>query len=444
MRLEDAGIAPGLVRRCGELRSHRVVAAEPLLLHSRPAELVAGVDRRRAGDREEHGERVRHQLGADRRRDAGDVVVADEGLRCERRQQLVVPLDRVAQLEEVPVGDAVPDALPQLVLRERVHRRLLDDPRGFAVDHLAEEPRLGKALAHARQHLGPERPGHRVRGIQSPPVDAAIQPVAHHVDDEIDNRGGGMVEGDERVMPLEDVGLEASVDPTPAEEVRSLRSQTREGGVPTPHMVEDPVEQDPDAALPRCGDEAVEVPVVAEPRVDAEVIDRVVAVRLGGEHRTEQQAVQAQLDDVVEPALEAVQAVYRRGIRVHAVADRRPHESQRVDVPPDDVFRPRGHGSSSARRLGSRVSPTLSASPRTSPRVAPATRAGGPSGRALTPAPGRPPVGRRRRGRARASARLPPPRRPPRSRRCRRRASRRRSAERAGAASRGWRRSRPR
>ena len=34
-------------------------------------------------------------------------------------------------------------------------------------------------------------------------------------------------EGDERVMPLEDVGLEASVDPAPAEEVRSLRSQTR-------------------------------------------------------------------------------------------------------------------------------------------------------------------------------------------------------------------------
>ena len=77
-------------------------------------------------------------------------------------------------------------------------------------------------------------------------------------------------------------------------------------------MVEHAVEDQPQAALVSGGDQRVEVALVAEPGVDPEVVDGVVAVGLRGEHRAEQQAVAAELDRVVKPRFQVPQPVPRR------------------------------------------------------------------------------------------------------------------------------------
>ena len=70
-----------------------------------------------------------------------------------------------------------------------------------------------------------------------------------------------------------------------------------------PDVVEHAVEDQPQAALAGGGHQRVEVALVAEPGVDPEVVDGVVAVGLRGEDRAEQQPVAAELDRVVKPRL---------------------------------------------------------------------------------------------------------------------------------------------
>jgi hypothetical protein len=106
-------------------------------------------------------------------------------------------------------------------------------------------------------------------------------------------------------------------------------------------VVEHAVQQDAQAAGAGRGDQLVEVLAGAQPRVDAVVVDGVVAVRLGGEHRAQRQPGAAELDRVVEPALQPAQPVDRRG----AGRQRGPFgadEAQRVHLPPDRVVHP-GH-----------------------------------------------------------------------------------------------------
>ena len=104
-------------------------------------------------------------------------------------------------------------------------------------------------------------------------------------------------------------------------------------------MVEDAVEQHPQPAPVRLGDQMVEVGVVAEPRVDAVVVGGVVTVCAGGEQRPERDAGRAEFDGVVEPVDDPAQSVFvGRGRRFGGEgAD----EAQRVDLPPDRVLRPR-------------------------------------------------------------------------------------------------------
>jgi hypothetical protein len=99
-------------------------------------------------------------------------------------------------------------------------------------------------------------------------------------------------------------------------------------------VVEHAVEQDPQPALARRRDQGVEIGVVAQAGIDAEVVDGVVAVGLGGEHRTERQPGRAQVAGVVEPVDEAAQPVHRRAVDGLRLG---PEEAQRVDVPPDRV-----------------------------------------------------------------------------------------------------------
>lgn len=77
-------------------------------------------------------------------------------------------------------------------------------------------------------------------------------------------------------------------------------------------MVEDAVQQDPHPALGGPLDQLGQVLLGAEPGVDAEVVGGVVAVGLGGEHRSQGEAVAAQREEVVEPVGQHRQAVARR------------------------------------------------------------------------------------------------------------------------------------
>jgi hypothetical protein len=304
-----------------ELRADRVVAALAFLLHPGPAVLVARVDHGGPRHREQHRGGVPGEPLPHRARDPGDVVVADERGRGEGGQQCVVPLDRVRELVAVAVRDAVPDPLPQLVLGQRVHRRVACDRRRVAVDHLAAEPGVREPLPHPRQHPRPERRRHRVRRVESPAVHPAGQPVRHDLHHEVLGGTAVVVERDEDVVALEQSdghGLpRLPPGPVDGEQVgggrlRALVRQRTERRVLTADVVEHPVQQHPHAPLVRRGDQGVEVGVVAQARVDAEVVDRVVAVGRAREHRAEQQPVQTEVDDVVEPPGQAVEAVFER------------------------------------------------------------------------------------------------------------------------------------
>ena len=106
-------------------------------------------------------------------------------------------------------------------------------------------------------------------------------------------------------------------------------------------VVEHAVEKHADPAGTALGDEAVEVGLVAQARVDAVVVEGVVAVGDGVEDRGEQQGVAAEFDDIVEPVDEPGQAV---GVRLLApVPCRGAGSSERIDVPDDGVIEQR-HG----------------------------------------------------------------------------------------------------
>ena len=133
-----------------EFRAHCVIAADPLLFDPAIAEFVAGVDGRDAASGEQQNQGVSEALGTVQATgDAGHVVVADEGLRGEPAQEVVVALQRPVEFVEVAVVETAPHRFPQLVLRHRVDTRSLDETDIVAVDDLGDEPRLRAAAADA-------------------------------------------------------------------------------------------------------------------------------------------------------------------------------------------------------------------------------------------------------------------------------------------------------
>ena len=347
-------VAPAVGRqvrgRGGERGPDRVVAALTLLLEPAQALLVAVVDARHAADAHQHRQGVPEvPVVVKLRGQPGHVVVADERLRqppvVKRAEEGVMTAERVVKLVEVPVVERGPDGLPRLVLRDRVEPRLVRVGGVVAVDHLAEEPGVRERLAHRLHRLGPERRRHRVRGVKPPPARAPAEPVGHHLDHVGEHGGLVVVELDQLAVALEDRVVRAVGRPLePAGRRRSRPAVFRrlEGGERAAHVVEHPVEHQPHAAPAGGGDQGVEVALVAKPRVDAEVVDGVVAVRLRGEHRPEQQPVAAELDRVVNPRLQPPQPVAGR----LAARQRRPlraGEAERVDLPQHGVISPGRH-----------------------------------------------------------------------------------------------------
>ena len=107
-----------------------------------------------------------------------------------------------------------------------------------------------------------------------------------------------MVERDQLAVPLE--GREpvaAHAEPRPVLPGEGVAVAGEIGA----DVVEHAVEQDPQTAPAGLGDQVVEVVVVAEPRIDAVVVDGVVAVRLRREHRPERDTRRAEFEGVVEP-----------------------------------------------------------------------------------------------------------------------------------------------
>ena len=211
--------------------------------------------------------------------DPGDVVVAHEGVGHERVQELVVPAECMVQLVQVPVGDRVPDALPQLVLGDSVQAAVTDEAGIVPVQHLTEHIHLRMALADAGKDRGPELDRHRIGSIEAPRVHAPVAPVGHHLGDQIGYCTRLMVQRGQAAMPLEGdqaaVGRLCEQVGLGAGGIFASRAQRRKVRA---HVVEHAVQQHVDATAVRGLDQLDEVVLGAQAGVDAEVVDRVVAM----------------------------------------------------------------------------------------------------------------------------------------------------------------------
>ena len=108
-----------------------------------------------------------------------------------------------------------------------------------------------------------------------------------------------MVEGDQRLVALEDVGAHrvagSPAAPVDAEQrrgrgLRALGLDLLERRVGSADVVEDAVEEHPQPTLAAAATSRSRSGGVAEAGVDATMVDRVVPVRAGGEDRAQQQA----------------------------------------------------------------------------------------------------------------------------------------------------------
>ena len=103
-------------------------------------------------------------------------------------------------------------------------------------------------------------------------------------------------------------------------------------------VVEHAVEQHTQASPMRLGDQVVEIIVVAEPRVDPEMVGGVVTVCARSEDRPERDPRRTELNGVIEPIGDPSQPVFTRFRRRsrRECAD----EAERIDMPPDHMPHP--------------------------------------------------------------------------------------------------------
>ena len=164
------------------------------------------------------------------------------------------------------------------------------------MDDFTDEPCVTELLPNPRQDLRPEPVGDGVGGVQAPSVGPASQPVRHHIGGVIDDVRVVVVERDQFAVTLERLEIVAGVaEPRGVVSGNGLAVARKFGS----DVVEDAVEQDPQTPAVCFGDQLVEVVVVTQSRVDPVVVGGVVAVRAGGEYRTERNARRTEFDGVV-------------------------------------------------------------------------------------------------------------------------------------------------
>ncbi len=270
-------------------------------------------------------------------RDAGGVVVADERVRDEAGHHLPVTAERVVELPEVLGLERAPDGLPELVLGHRVHAGRRDELGVVAVDDLAQQPDVGVARQHG---VGDRPPGLRarcVRRVEPPAVRADLGPVQDDAGHVGGDRGLVEVELHELVVALEVPRVRTDpADPAACGGVGPVLERPGHDRVIARDVVEDPVEHEAHPAVAARRGEVAEGAGRAQPGVDREVVEGVVAVRARAEDRPEQESVGAEGDDVVEPLLELRQARYGPALGVGERA-LRSGEAERVHMPPDGV-----------------------------------------------------------------------------------------------------------
>ena len=161
-----------------------------------------------------------------------------------------------------------------------------------------------------------------------------------------------MIEGGQRLVALEVVVVDAGFGAVDAEHRLGVgvvaRERSLEQRVAGADVVEDAIEHQVDAAFLAGAGQPIKGGIVAQAGVDAEEIHGVVAVALGLEDGPQGQAVGAQFDEVVEPRQQAVQSGRQRpflGRGTYGCTGK----AQGVDMPPDGVIDPAGHGASSLK-----------------------------------------------------------------------------------------------
>jgi len=151
-----------------------------------------------------------------------------------------------------------------------------------------------------------------------------------------------VIQDDELVMALERgvlAGRGVVPEPPGGRRTRAAGQRGLERRERAADVVEHPVQDDAQATLASLCDQPVDVVLIAQPGIDLEVVDGVVAVGLGGEDRAEQQARTAELDRIVQPALQLPQPV-PDGLLLRQLRFLRTGEAERVHVPPDSVIGP--------------------------------------------------------------------------------------------------------
>ena len=177
-------LPPGRQQRriVGHARADSVVSPKTFLLDSNETLLIPVVDRRHSTEREKDRHRADCPIRPDHTGYPSDIVVSDERVWREVRQKLIVTFQRPVEFKEVPIPDAGPDCLPQLVLRHRIDTRFSDELGVVAVDDLSQEPGIGVISAHYRQDPRPEVGTDGIGGIEPLSGDPAFQPVFHDSD----------------------------------------------------------------------------------------------------------------------------------------------------------------------------------------------------------------------------------------------------------------------
>jgi hypothetical protein len=123
--------------------------------------------------------------------------------------------------------------------------------------------------------------------------------------------------------------------------MRSSGHDAAEARELTADMVEDTVENDPQASAMRSFDQRVKVSAVAETRIDLKVVDRVIAMRGGGENRPEQKPGCAKLNGVIQPGFDMAQPMDNAcPIACVGFGACKP---ERIDLPKHRVFDPSWH-----------------------------------------------------------------------------------------------------
>ena len=127
-------------------------------------------------------------------------------------------------------------------------------------------------------------------------------------------------------------------EPAAAGRALQVGLQVAEGPEVTPDVVEDGVQHQAHASALQLAGKGRQGLVGAQAPVHLVIIDRVVAVRAGLEERAEVKRVGPQALDMIQPGVERIQALDRRGLKV--IAPRRGAQPERVDMIEERVLRP--------------------------------------------------------------------------------------------------------